>query len=549
MNKLYINSINFSEYVQTGLDEWTLDISTNEDDIIEIGNSSEIVIDGKGYEYLYNEFIVKACDSYNTTLKAILYDKCCDREFKFYIDSKSLNFCFEDCKVKVNLKLEDDSDCLSKMQGIPFWSPTSGWQEDAVAKGSIYKMPFVKELDNISYVLMFFYFLLFAQIIEIIDNIISALNSLGANLSSVFTNRLQNDILGAGEYRTVPLISQIFEFWSKKCNLKFESSIFQNAPYDCLGLYMSQYNRGVHLDNCIDFDESNAANLNIIQLMAKIKPVFNAKSIIKDGTLYFDTEEKIDNLKVFFIDLAVVNLKECPEVYFNDDKLCAYFNGHYTQDSRDTQGNESSAEYNSIVEWNPTGSKNLKGECETILEFSPVAFTHDKRKNDFTSWAWARASRYKISTGTCEFTHSVRTSQNTSSELKLIIIDKNYSRKCGNCLFHFAIRRQIKAGVAAFFRDDIGIWEYNYPMWLTDPDGLYRFHESKDPRKNKVKRLQIDSVVYFPDNFCLAVDFILKNKTCIYVNYGDLKKGSVGNILIDFKNNCITLKKIAFKCQ
>lgn len=547
MNRLYVNSINFTDYVQTDLSKWTLDISTNTDEFIEIGNSSEIIIDGEGYEYLYNEFIVKSCDSYNTKLKVIMYDKCCDREFKFYIDSKSLNFCFEDCKVKVNLKLEDDSDCLNKMQGIPFWSPSSGWQDDAVAKGSIYKMTFVKELDTISYVLMFMYFLIIAPIVEVIDNIIDAINSLGGNLSSIFTDRLQNDILGAGEYRTVPLIKQILEFWAKKCNLGFESSIFQNAPYDCLGLYMAQYNRGVHLDNCIDFDESNAANLNIIQLINMLKPVFNAGAVIKNGKLHFDTEEKLENLKVFFIDLANVELKECPDIYFNDDKLCAYFNGHYTQDSRDTQGNESSAEYNAIVEWNPTGSKNLKGECETTLQFSPVAFTHDKRKNDFTSWAWARASRYKVSTGTCEFTHSVRTSQNTGSELKLIVIDKNYSRKCGNCVFHYAIRRQVKPGISGTFRDDIGIWEYNFPMWFTE--GLYKFHESKDPSKNKVKRISIDNVVYFPDDFCGAVEFLLKNKTCIYVNYGDLKKGSVENILIDFGKNCITLKKIAFKCQ
>ena len=181
------------------------------------------------------------------------------------------------------------------------------------------------------------------------------------------------------------------------------------------------------------------------------------------------------------------------------------------------------------------------------MQFSPVAFTHDKRKNDFTSWAWARASRYKVSTGTCEFTHSVRTSQNTGSELKLIVIDKNYSRKCGNCVFHYAIRRQIKPGISGTFRDDIGIWEYNFPMWFTE--GLYKFHESKDPNKNKVKRISIDTVVYFPEDFCSAVEFLLKNKTCIYVNYGNLKKGSVENILIDFGKNCITLKKIAFKCQ
>lgn len=553
-NQIYIDGVNYTKWA-SGLDDLTESYSKRDDGTIELGQTSQVVMDGEGFDYWRSVFIEDSCNSIDREYEVRIWISSCSQSQYYVLKAQGVSIDDVNCKVKMNLNVKNDNDeKIDILRKSYFWDKKEGFIDYALGLGRVTKMLYVKDATAISRSMIFIYLTYIAPLVNFVQLLISVIDFLVPGKLSFIVEEVENDIIGAGEFSTLTYPKDILNYWCNKAGLTFSSSILNEAPYDQMALFSQQYEKGIELDKCntTHFDENNAPNLNPIELLSILSPVFNARWEIIDGVLYFERHDFFDSKKETVLNLE----REVRRQNFTQDWSYNYDNAssfstfiiEWANDSIDTQGNRAKELYYHVEEWNENRvHKNRKGQKRPEISFAPARFTNDKWLTDIMSFAWWDSGSF-FSTGSTQFTHSLVMSFQTAQQFKLIVIDKTPVENFNGCNFYSAKKRFIRPPrpTTKKFADPVGEYEYNSDMFGKT---LYdRFHYIDDPDLNTIRPVEIQSLTWRPEDFCTAVNFVREHKlnTKITSKLGD---GHIGSFTIDYGKCTITLQDIKFRCQ
>jgi len=551
VNKIYINTTDFTEWV-IGLDEFTVTVERSNSGGVDEATTNTLRVTREGYNIFKSFFFDEICTAQDKVLEAVVKLDCCDTVFTYEVYFKGCAFDDYNCEVRISMTQRSaEKDAFEQLVGSPFWSDKYSYVNDAISAGMVHKVPYVKDDGNRVGLGVY---LLLAPLLTIVKLIVKALDWLNIVDDDVLDSleRLENDAVGAGEYRPCPNLAYIFRWHCNHLGLKFESSILNSDPYSNLVLFMAQYKGGINYDKYYTdhWDGWNAANLNPVELLESLKPLFNADWVIYDGTLYFERKDIIDSLRINIFNLQdsekagdIIDLGEVT----NEETNFASFYGSYKVDGSDSQGTQNVPMYSDRVEWNPAKLKARKGVKETVANFAPAKFTNDINANGFMKFIWYTAELADAFNNKSRMTHCLVTGQDICSELKLLIIDTKEVITIDGYKFPGVKRRKIKDGPNG------DVYEYNWEMWfdkeLPDQELYKRFHYIDDPDNQNGRPINYEFITIKPSDFCTFVDRLNTYKLNISIEHKDFGQGIPGKYVINFFEQTVKFENIKFKCN
>lgn len=551
MNKIFINSVDFTEWV-IGLDEFTVTVERSDSGGIDQSTSNTIRVIREGYEIFKAFFFDEICTAQDKILEATIKLDCCDTVFTYDIYFKGCAFLDYDCEARVSMiQRSAEKDAFEKLTGSPFWSDKYTYVNDAISAGMVHKLSYIKDDGNRVGLGVY---LILAPLLTVVKLIVQGLAWLNIVDEDVLDSleRLENDAVGAGEYRPCPNLAYIFRWHCNNLGLTFQSSILNSEPYNNLVLYMAQNKGGINYDkyNTDHWDAWNAANLNPVELLESLKPIFNADWVIYDGVLYFERKDIIDSLRVNLFNIQdsekdgdIIDIGDVT----NKETNFAYWDGRYKVDASDSQGTQNVPMYSDIVEWNPTNIKARKGKKEVVVNYAPAKFTNDINANGFMKFIWYTAELADSFNNKSRMTHSLVTGQDVCSELKLLIVDEKEVITIDGYKFVGVKRRKIKDGPNG------DVYEYNWEMWfdkdLPDQELYKRFHYIDDPENQNGRPINYESITIKPSDFCTFTEKLNTYKLNISISHKDFGQGIPEKYEINFSEQTVKFENIKFKCN
>ena len=528
-NRILLDGVDHTDGAQ-GIHDIELSYTLDQESrTVTYSTSSEIVFKFAAYELLRDTFFVgDGCDN---KIVATLVLGCCNNEgLEFEINYRTISdYCPTKCEITSRLQERTPDqqayDCL--LSSIYWQDATSGvtWLQH-LNSYPVPKFEYCAEPKGISPI-----------IIAALSTILGVVAA-GIGASGGFTAALGAGIVAA----LIPILLSLFKFGDcgrkhpgtplraiidyamLRCGLTFESNtIISMPPYGDTHLIQCQYVEGS--ENPPDWIADNAANLNFIQLLDQLQPVFNSDYRIRNGVFKFERKDEFLRLLPAIGNIDDLYRNGCSEkapcYHYSTDRPCAIGRFEYTPDAIDTGGNEvANLVYSDIVEWNEPVREIARGQCQTINNFSPVNYVGmgpDSINADLDS---GLIGKWYIKQG-------------VSSQLKLIIL--NPASPIDNS-------KPVTFPAGSF---DVGSL-VNYPLWYDEKllqNELYKnFHFIDDPRLHPCPA-QADDFEFAPENFCDLVTMIRENGTDLKVEtaLGDMK---ADEIIINFEKNTITLKSL-----
>ncbi|MBK7695469.1 MAG: hypothetical protein IPI30_14450 [Saprospiraceae bacterium] len=488
MNKIFINSVDFTEWV-LGLDEFTVTVERSDSGWVDQSTSNTIRIIREGCEIFKAFFFGEICTAQDKILEATIKLDCCDTVFTYDIYFKGCAFIDYDCEARVSMiQRSAEKDAFEKLIGSPFWADKYTYVNDAISAGMVHKLSYVKDDGNRVGLGVY---LILAPLLTVVKLIVKGL---------AWLNIVDEDVLDSLET----------DHW----------------------------------------DAWNAANLNPVELLESLKPVFNAEWIISDGVLYFERKDIIDSLRVNLFNIQdsekdgdIIDIGDVT----NKEPNFAYWDGRYKVDASDSQSSQNVPMYSDIVEWNPTNIKARKGKKEVVANFAPAKFTNDINANGFMKFIWYTAELSDSFNNKSRMTHSLVTGQDICSELKLLIVDEKEVITIDGYKFVGVKRRKIKDGPNG------NVYEYNWEMWfdkdLPDQELYKRFHYIDDPENQNSRPINYESITIKPSDFCTFTEKLNTYKLNISISHKDFGQGIPEKYEIDFSEQTVKFENIKFKCS
>lgn len=533
-------------------DDFTETINLNSETGVSINYSSTIKIKSTGYNKLKSIFRGNTCIDKDKIVDVIVTTAACE-PITYMLKMTGISWIDELCEARINLISDQGQNDLNKWLGVPFWSYKTKYIDQAISSGNVHKILFVINKGLISHLMVLMYYSI-SPVIIAVKLMLGLLNKLLRKKNEIhieFLERLENDLLGGGEYHTAPNINNIFEYWSSFIGVKWSSSILQTGIYNDLALYMSTLGKGINIDkaNTDHWDGENEYNISPLELLTAFKKVFNADFKLINKVLYFERKDKIESLA-----LPVFNLKtesdqiiEHLELTMNDSNYNAYFKGTYQRDAADTIGNKLLNDYSDNVEWNPKGLDSLKGVYLADTLFSPAAFTNDGYSSIVLEEAWYNSGK-NIRLGYDTFAHALVQGAELVQNLKLLMIDKGRYRSFnGIGKFSEVKKRKIGSNI------DGGKFVYNEDLWF-DNDNLNgelykRFYKDFRPENNLLRLFEGESLTIKPNNFSTFVTLMKANSYYISVTHEELGEGIPQKIVINYNSKTVKFENIKFRCH
>lgn len=570
MNRIKVNGIDYTTWAD-GLQEFQLSIQRNtEDGAVEYGTTLDIRAEGKFYDLIYSTFFDNICEGRKKQLEAVVEidNGSCNFEIDFLIVPDGIDICFDGCAEITLQYVQPDNDAyLCLKQQVSYWStidretfqenPKQGLRPDpqfySYIKNRTHKILYCQDWGFITYLLYFLYTLTLGIIYNFVLKPLCSLGILDDLCDQL--EYFERAISGCDKYHTAVLIKDIFEYNINKCGLQLESSILNDPTYKWTALESAVDGEGFNILACKDdraqFRGINAEIINVLQLSKKLEPVFNSQIRIRDGKFFFERKDYFyDNAETILnLDEKANELDECPRWKLNSDAIFAYLEMQFTLDSFDFQGNKNISQYNEIVEWNPEGNPNTKGKKLVNVLFSPSKWSHDQNIKESTEQQFLAALRNNnfplVDIGTCDATHAQLIQDGQLAFPKLILIDPVQKIGCNSCQFSTAQKVKIDNGG--------GFFPFNYKFVYSYNDGLKgqalydRFHYIDDPNGDG-RIVKLDSVTWYPSDFCDAVGTILEKGLDVGIESDKYGKTIPEKIDINFAECSITFSELKFKC-
>ena len=501
-------------------------------------STSQLVLFGEGYTKFSTEFFKNICDAPDKTYEIVIYLCSIGKPLKFLTETDGIDVCVDECKVKINVKYENEDDvCLKYFKDNVYW--TDGFLQDAAQKGELKKIAYVKEHWTMP-IMLVIYTLLF-PILKVIDFILDAIEFLtGKRDRPNFVEGIEDIVLGGGRWAVGQRVEHILDYNAKECGLTLKSEIFKDPIYKNLHYCTQDSRKGLKIADCQNqYRIENFKNITVREFLNFIKEPFNAKWLIVDGELWIDRHDRLEDPPIF------INLDEKePEnaICISSDKSLWYASGkyEYSLDSIDVEGNETLGIYNDRVEWNKTKSRSRKGVNEVTVEAGGARHTHDEYADTFYKTVIDILNR-ELKIGSIKYEDFLVTEADTWSLPKLLILDGRKISENG-CDFYYTIKTR---------RDNLN--KYNSPMFFEDSkvfSNLYtEFHYIDDPNNKLIRPFLIEELVFTTETMPADIEHLLKYRTWVGLFYSKLGKGIPQRIKIKPNTNKITFENITFKCK
>jgi hypothetical protein len=572
MNRIFINNndvtadiLDFKEFdIEIGLNTSTKTITKS--------LSQPIRFTGDTYEYLKTVFFT-SCDNYDKVVKAIFKtDICGGITIPLEITVESLEIFPDLEEIEVLLKSVSDVERSYDYLDSTYW-----FENDFI---EAYEIPIVYYADQpnlYSFIIVLFTLSvrLFLKAVDTSINAICKVVTLGTgecnlDITGKVFSKLDTWLTGLGRWSTAPLMREILDYHCVQAGLNFSSSILQDEDSEYYNMAMFILDRGVrgsYKDTTAAKRKyvllENAPLYTVIDLLEKLKTVFEAEYRIIGDTLYFENEEYFDNLT----NIKLFNIKDkcLPEVGYSYkmDDLVAFGEFLFSQDSYDAEGNKTLRNYSLKLDFNIPYSSAQKGKLSRLIEFGGTRFMFDQlshAKDGFFDWERQIdefrdgpesffENLYYNNEGVTR-RYDLILAGNTLLWPKLLVLEPNFKRSDA-----LTIKKPFKKINGKQF------WIYNYPMMYKEiPDfyeedvyteaefGLLKpFADTANPRLKKDK-MYIASIPIDCD--CSVVTKAIDTFQNIYIQT-PFGKGIPTNINISFKSNKIdlTINDIRILCN
>ena len=108
-NQIYIDGVNYTKWC-SGLDDLTESYSKRDDGTIELGQTSQVVMDGEGFDYWRSIFIDDSCNSIDREYEVRIWISSCSQSQYYILKAQGVSIDDINCKVKMNLNVKNDND-------------------------------------------------------------------------------------------------------------------------------------------------------------------------------------------------------------------------------------------------------------------------------------------------------------------------------------------------------------------------------------------------------------------------------------------------------
>ena len=556
MNRFYINGVEYTNDVKSGLKEIDLTFEKNTTTKV-VGRfiSQDMGLSGEAYKLIEREFI-DTCEETKEIPCRLSTDICGGINIDLSITSKGMIYNPCECQATIApVNTSPETECHAYLS-------TYAWKQNLAEGGVELIRLWACMQPGMAQVLIFYLrYLILYTLIAVSGALIAGFFTAGAGavlslavgaLVVAFLPDIDNWISGCGRIYVAVKTSDILRFHAQACGLKFRSDIFSGGSvYDREVIVCGQAGAFMSPEQC-DNDElaanilfENAPVETVEEFLNKLAPKYNAEWCIKNGCLEFTRirANKKESYPVIY-DLR----KDCDgvEYEFNNEELCAFGRFEYTQALFDGEGNKAKNAYNDIVEYNPNPTTTQKGECTTIIDFAPARFMFDhitcKKEGFFDTEQIVDRFRAGQSQGIFDFIGGLFDNQGIKRECdlvltrsnfekcKLLILEENYDPKDAKVIRVKAegIIQELDTdnifvqvlGVESVELDNCYIYNYpnffdeNLPETLGESELINNFHFDRDPRLRKDKFTAGNATI---ECNCDLVQQIVDNNVDVYV--------------------------------
>lgn len=544
ITEFYINGIEFSDDVD-GLDAFTIEYALdNESKTFQRAISNNFVFSGKAFELVEAE-LINSSNAEENSLEVTIISDCCSKAFDFVLNARGVaEYCPADSIIEGTLAQENREtvgfECL---RNKVFYTDKNG-----IAFKSGLTFPKIRYGRDFGFIqgILFIVGIILLPILAILEAIEALLGFLGADFNIPSLDDFQEALTGTGKYHSTVRLKDMFARNCEQCNLGFNSStILDSGIYSNTLLFSAISNDGTDINtestNTEYYDTENAPNLSVIQMAEELETVFNSDVQIIDNTLHFQKTEFFDTLTVPFLNIDEAYeeaLVSKPRYSTLSQTRFANFNGSYSSDGQDTEGNrilngnlteegnELNASYADRVEWNPNSLSTRKGTLDAINNFSPARFDSDSKNRPI----------YRALRNGAGFNDVLIMERGTASNMKLLIWD-------GLTPLDAKIIKRPST-------TNSGLFDFNWPFYINEnypePELYQNFWAMESPDHEGRFRFEIPSIDHFPENFCETVNMIDSNGTNLEFESMGLK-GKAESIKVDLQNIVITYENIKLR--
>jgi hypothetical protein len=506
--------------------------------------TGELEFSGKEYTYIYAQ-LKSSPNALENRIVLKMVDDCCSQNlvYEFWITHESLQWCENECTVKVSATEKSDSvDQYTCFKNTIIWDNHAGFQQvqhPRFAYCNELRPNWLGDLMIIMVMALYTAFLTMGPVIALIaliidginliigvnNNIINALNSLlpsGSQINTVdpidldgdpsttafqqFSNWINNLLamgVGCGRKHPSPLVRAYIENVCSKCGVSFSSSIYNNPNSD---YYWAAYvnapiNKGTQEnDGSTYWIPENAPILSGLQLLDQLSPVTNSKFAIKNNTLYFERRD-------FFIpatpwlDLTTFPKDKIKSICWSwsQKTRASYADLYYQKDGINWVGSEAVARWGDYVDWNNSPYSSLqKGAYKPLIEFAAQRFRDDGIDRDILTFYEDQPT---IGPLIQKYKNAMLMNSHNCFTPMLLIWDPASGTENAFCnKFTNIYHSGLGVGANQF---------YNYPYWFKQgyAGNLYdRFHEIENPRTSGYQGLDFVAEIEYDCNLLSLVD-------------------------------------------
>ena len=486
--------------------------------------STEITFYGDAYDYLFGIFFADLTPLNAPPLVDVeLFIDCCDQSVNYTIGRESVVMCPNGCGIEANLE-KVNVDTL----GYEYLSRTRILDNDAVNNIQI---PHVEYCTGSGFrgagaVL----FVILNAIFNIINTIVNIIDILyPGNIPDPLPPELIDDLLGCDKKAPSFHLRQALELQTGIGGLSLQTTStldLDNYINTCIlpMQFLESENDYPDFETLLE----NRPNLTVIQMLDRVEPLFNAQTRVRNGVLMFETQEYFDSILVNAGNVEDLDFAGFESVcyLFDEARFPSYGRYSYGYDAVDDYGMLLNYIYNDIVEWNPSGNAEQKGEKTVIAEnFSPLNFmgTRPTYFDPNNNLAFL-------------YDHAV-VRDGIAEKFKIYAWDGLQLHKAKPLRVAGAFGN-VNHNYPFFFPSVIS----NFPETVPTLHGLYyHFHEVDDPNNFTQYPLKTNDFTFRPNNFCEFVQLLETEGTDIYLDspFGRITPNAVD---VDFTQQSITFQ-------
>lgn len=527
-----------------GTENFTVTYSKNEDGLENASYGSELTFYDDGYAIL-KQILLDDPQGFSNSVNVKIYDDCCSKlVYEGIIRGDAIDWCSDGCYISSNVMQDDQQ--LNCIKNTLIYDNHNGF----LGKN----MPQIRYCVEVRPEFLQYAITIAGGILNLFYGWILALI---AWLIGIFSNSAEQAIkdlleefkfwiVPCGRYHTAAYVRDYINNVCQKCNLTFESTIFNNpnSQYYNTVLLAAMVERGYD-DNSTN-NKLNPKNLPIETLDTLMKnylmPMFNGEYRIVNGKFIFETKGYW-NTNTSWIDATDLIINDKIE----ENKICwswidkdrwAFGNFKYMMDASDYVGNEANDRWGDIVEWNSPPTKGQKGSKEVFLQNACARFREDGIDKSFFDYMRTFAGG---------FVNTLYGNRFSNFRRALLIPKQTF----------FAYKFLIHNGVDSVVRDYPNSFtgpgltmqpseRYNYPYWFKEgkqgvsgfQNNLYSlFHYIENPREPSAERYNFNFTFAFE---CDSFDNFSFDKTVSGLNLnGTIVQGNINEIVVNFTNRTI----------